>query len=63
MTAERLGASHWSVTLETDPETGDLMLPLPPEMLETLGWQIGDVLIWNVVRGENETNQVVLSKK
>jgi hypothetical protein len=63
MTAERLGASHWSVTLETDPETGDLMLPLPPELLETLGWQIGDVLIWNVVRGENETNQVVLSKK
>jgi hypothetical protein len=63
MTIERLGVNNWSITLENDPETGDLMLPLPPELLEALGWQIDDVLIWEVIRGENETNQVTLRKK
>ena len=59
---ERLGVNRWTVTLEEDPETGDLMLPLPPELLETLGWQLDDVLVWEVVRGEN-AHQVILSKK
>jgi hypothetical protein len=63
MTIERLGVNNWSITLENDPETGDLMLPLPAELLEALGWQINDVLIWEVIRGENETNQVTLRKK
>jgi hypothetical protein len=63
MTIERLGVNNWSITLENDPETGDLMLPLPAELLEALGWQIDDVLIWEVIRGENETNQVTLRKK
>ena len=34
------------VTLEEDPETGDLILPLSDELLEELGWKIGDTLEW-----------------
>ena len=34
------------VTLEKDPETGDLMLPLPEELLKEVGWKTGDVLKW-----------------
>ena len=34
------------VTLETDPETGDLVLPLPEELLKEAGWKTGDTLDW-----------------
>ena len=36
----------WTVTLEEDPETKELILPFSDEMLEGLGWQEGDVLEW-----------------
>ena len=40
--------THWIVELEEDPETGDLMMPLPPELLADLGWQVGDTLKWHI---------------
>ena len=36
----------WTVILEEDPETGDLILPFTNEMLEDVGWREGDVLEW-----------------
>ena len=39
-------SATWIVELEEDPETGDLMMPLPPAMLKELGWEIGDTLTW-----------------
>lgn len=36
----------WTLTLEEDPETGDLVLPFTEEILKELGWQEGDVLEW-----------------
>jgi bifunctional DNA-binding transcriptional regulator/antitoxin component of YhaV-PrlF toxin-antitoxin module len=50
----------WVVKLETDPETGDLVMPLPTEILESQGWQIGDVLTWDV---DPESQEVTLRKK
>ena len=38
--------NNWTVTLETDPETGDLIMPLTPDMLSQVGWDVGDTLIW-----------------
>ena len=37
---------HWTVTLETDPETGDLIMPIPTDCLNQCGWDIGDTLLW-----------------
>lgn len=34
------------VYLEEDPDTGDLILPLPDGMCDELGWEIGDTLKW-----------------
>jgi hypothetical protein len=34
------------VTLVTDPETGDLILPLNDEIFSETGWDIGDTLEW-----------------
>jgi hypothetical protein len=37
---------NWTVSVEEDPETGDLILPLPPDLLEEAGWKEGDSLNW-----------------
>ena len=34
------------VKLEEDPETGDLILPLPEKLMEETGWKTGDTLDW-----------------
>lgn len=50
----------WIVELEEDPETRDLIMPLPMELLKAQGWEIGDTLVWDV----DETNKTVtLTKK
>jgi len=38
--------SRYVVTVEEDPETGELILPIPDELMEEMGWQIDDVLVW-----------------
>lgn len=50
----------WVIELEEDPETGDLFMPLPQELLESQGWAPGDVLVWDI---EPDTNSFTLSKK
>ena len=50
--------NKWTVTLEEDPETGDLIMPFPPELLAQVGWDYGDVLQWT----EAEHGSFVLSK-
>lgn len=50
---------HWTAHLEEDPETGDLLLPFPPEALEKLGWVEGDTLTWTV----KTSGSIILSKK
>ena len=41
------------VTLETDPETGELILPIPTELLSQMGWIEGTELFW--IDNENGT--------
>jgi bifunctional DNA-binding transcriptional regulator/antitoxin component of YhaV-PrlF toxin-antitoxin module len=39
-------SKSWKITLEEDPETGDLIMPLTDEILESAGWKEGDNLEW-----------------
>jgi hypothetical protein len=41
-----LKLKNWTVSVEEDPETGDLILPLPLDLLEEAGWKEGDSLNW-----------------
>jgi hypothetical protein len=34
------------ITLEEDPVTGDLILPLDDGIFEECGWKIGDTIQW-----------------
>jgi hypothetical protein len=36
----------WTVNVEEDKETGELVLPLPVDMLSQLGWSEGTDLFW-----------------
>lgn len=39
--------THWIITLEeADDGSGDLVLPLTDEIMESAGWKIGDTLEW-----------------
>lgn len=42
---------QWIVTIEEDPDNGDLLLPFPPDMLEQVGWKEGDVINWKEENG------------
>lgn len=39
-------SKSWTITLEDDPATGDLILPFPDDLLEAAGWREGDTLKW-----------------
>jgi bifunctional DNA-binding transcriptional regulator/antitoxin component of YhaV-PrlF toxin-antitoxin module len=39
-------SNNWTITLEDDPETGDLILPFTDEILQSVGWKEGDTLEW-----------------
>jgi bifunctional DNA-binding transcriptional regulator/antitoxin component of YhaV-PrlF toxin-antitoxin module len=50
---------RYILTVEEDPETGDLVLPFTDEILAKCGWQVGDTLTWTV-----KTNgSIIISKK
>lgn len=36
----------YQVKLELDPETMDLVLPVPDEILQEMGWGLDDKLEW-----------------
>lgn len=46
------------VKIEEDPLTGELILPLPEEILKELDWQIDDKLKWI----DNEDGTVYLTR-
>jgi hypothetical protein len=41
-----MDTKSWTITVEEDPETGELILPLPTEFLLMKGWVEGDTLEW-----------------
>jgi hypothetical protein len=52
-------SKSWTITLEDDPETGDLIMPLTDDILESAGWKEGDTLEWI----DNENGTWTLRKK
>ena len=48
----------YTVKLEEDEKTGDLLLPFTPEILDEVGWKIGDSVDWK----DNHDGSFTLSK-
>lgn len=55
----KLPPKKWTVTVEEDPETGDLILPFPEDLLKIQGWKEGDTLKWD----NNEDGSWSITKK
>jgi hypothetical protein len=50
---------HWTVIVEEDPVTKDLVLPFTPDMLAQVGWDFGDIILWK----DNQNGSFTLTKK
>jgi hypothetical protein len=55
----KTGDNSWIATLQEDAETGDLILPLSDEIMESSGFKIGDILNWK----SNTDGSVSVTKK
>ena len=51
--------NKWTVTVEEDPETGELLLPFPPDLLSQMGWAEGTDIWWEI----DEKGNVILTDK
>jgi len=70
--ASKKALKHYTITLEEDTETGELVLPFTDEILNELGWKEGDVLEWVdnkdgswslVKKKQKKSNKVVAKSK
>ena len=50
---------RWTVTLEEDPDTKELVIPFSPDMLAQVGWDFGDIILWK----DNQNGSFTLSKQ
>lgn len=40
--------TRYEVITQEDPETGDLLMPIPPQLLKELGWKEGDEIEFGI---------------
>ena len=55
----KTGDNSWIATLQEDPDTGDMILPLPDDLMEAQGFEVGDILKWK----DNKDGSYSVSKK
>lgn len=56
----------YTITVEEDPETGELILPLSDEFLKDNDWQEGDMISWDLTddnKGAILTNTTAQERK
>jgi Antidote-toxin recognition MazE, bacterial antitoxin len=49
---------RYEVITQEDPETGDLLIPLPPQLLREMGWKEGDELDFQI----DDNGKVIVKK-
>ncbi len=49
---------RYEVITQEDPETGDLLLPIPPPLLKEMGWEEGDEITFDI----DTAGRYILSK-
>lgn len=51
-------APSCTAVLDRDPDTQELVLPIPPPILEKMDWRIGDRIVWQL----NDDGSVLMRK-
>jgi hypothetical protein len=49
---------RYEVITQEDPETGDMLIPIPPQLLKELGWKEGDDVDFSI----DEKGRIILKK-
>jgi hypothetical protein len=49
---------RYEVITQEDPETGDIIIPLPPQLLKEMGWKEGDELDFQI----DDQGKVIVTK-
>ena len=49
----------FEVITQEDPETGDVLIPLPPQLLKDLGWKEGDEIDFSI----DDNGRMIVQKK
>lgn len=49
---------RYEVITQEDPETGDMLIPIPPELLKELGWKEGDDVDFSI----DDKGRIILKK-
>ena len=49
----------WTLYVQEDPDSGDMILEFNDEILAAAGWTTGDVIVWT----DNEDGSWTLTKK
>lgn len=44
---------HFEVILQEDPETGDILIPFPDELLSIMGWKEGQIIEFDKDQNNN----------
>lgn len=52
-------STRYEIITHEDPETGDLVIPFPEELMNKLGWKEGDEITWQL----DKSGAWILSKK
>lgn len=50
---------NYEVILSEDPDTGELILPIPPELMQQMNWTEGDELSFDL----DDQGRWIISKK
>ncbi len=50
---------RYEVITQEDPESGDVLLPIPPILLAEMGWKEGDDVEFNV----DDIGRIIIKKK
>jgi hypothetical protein len=48
----------YEVITQEDPETGDMLIPIPPHLLKQLGWKEGDDVDFSI----DDKGRIILKK-
>lgn len=54
-----LGNNRWIIEVKKDRDSDELYLTLPPNELNQMGWDLGDIIVWE----EQEDGSFLLTKK
>jgi len=49
---------RYEVITQEDPETGDMLIPIPPNLLRELGWKEGDDVDFSI----DDKGRIILKK-